>query len=166
MPTTIHQKLHSSGVSLPEHVRGTVVEILNATLADLTDLKSQTKFAHWNVKGPNFFQVHELFDTLATEVETHIDTVAERLTALGGVANGTIRQAAQNSSLNEFPEHLETDMEFVKVLSERFAAVAANTRANIDRTDELGDQVTVDMYTAMTRELDKNIYFLDAHYRR
>src|SRR4051812_43422420 len=80
--------------SLPAETRAKSVSLLNQHLADLFDLMSQTKFAHWNVKGSDFYQLHKLFDELAEVVEGHVDEVAERVTALGGVATGTARQAA------------------------------------------------------------------------
>ena len=75
---------------LPAGSRTKVVELLNARLADAIDLGTQTKHAHWNVKGANFIALHELFDKLAESVEDQIDTIAERVTALGGRALGTI----------------------------------------------------------------------------
>jgi starvation-inducible DNA-binding protein len=103
MSTTATPKTFHSGIDLSVTVRNTVVELLNASLADLNDLKSQTKYAHWNVKGPSFYSLHLLFDQLAGGFDEQIDTIAERIAALGGVAHGTVRQAAKNSSLQEFP---------------------------------------------------------------
>src|SRR6476646_3120699 len=73
---------------IPADNRTKLVSILNQHLADTVDLMSQTKFAHWNVKGPNFYQLHLLFDELAEKLEQHVDEIAERATALGGVAMG------------------------------------------------------------------------------
>ena len=166
MSTSAPTKTFHTGIDLPVNVRTTVIELLNASLADLNDLKSQTKYAHWNVKGPSFYSLHLLFDQLAAGFDEQIDTVAERIAALGGVAHGTIRQAAANSSLDEFPENIGSDLEFARVLAQRFASTAASVRANIDRTGELGDQGTADLYTALSRELDKNTWFLEAHSRK
>lgn len=166
MSTPTASKLFHTSIDLPANVRTTVVELLNATLADLNDLKSQTKYAHWNVKGPNFYSLHLLFDQLAGGFDAQIDDVAERIAALGGVAHGTIRQAAQNSSLDEFPEGIGSDLEFARVLAQRFASAASTVRANIDRAGELGDQGTADLYTAISRDLDKSAWFLEAHSRK
>src|SRR5215469_17003147 len=84
---------------LPAGTRTRVVELLNARLADAIDLGAQTKHAHWNVKGPNFIALHELFDKVAESVEDQIDTIAERITALGGRAYGTIASVARRSTL-------------------------------------------------------------------
>lgn len=166
MSTSAAPRTFHSGIDLPVNVRNTVVELLNASLADLNDLKSQTKYAHWNVKGPSFYSLHLLFDQLAAGFDEQIDTIAERIAALGGVAHGTVRQAAKNSSLQEFPEDIGSDLEFARVLAQRFASAASSVRANIDRTSELGDQGTSDLYTALSRELDKNTWFLEAHSRK
>ena len=166
MSTTTAPHTFHTGIDLPANVRTTVISLLNASLADLADLKSQTKYAHWNVKGPSFYSLHLLFDQLASGFDEQIDTVAERIAALGGVAHGTIRQAAQHSSLEEFPENIGSDLEFARVLAQRFASAAASIRANIDRTAELGDQGTSDLYTSISRELDKNTWFLEAHSRK
>ncbi len=166
MATTEQTRLHETGIDLPEHARATLVALLNTTLADLSDLKSQAKQAHWNVRGANFFQLHELFDKLAEELDPQIDDVAERIATLGGTAFGTVRAAAANSTIDEFPESLDSDLEFARVLAQRYAAVGSNLRAGIDRADELGDKDTADLYTGISRSVDKNTWFLDAHFRK
>ena len=166
MSTTTAPKIFHTAIDLPVNVRTTVVELLNSTLADLNDLKSQTKYAHWNVKGPSFYSLHLLFDQLASGFDEQIDTIAERVASLGGVAHGTVRQAAKSSSLDEFPEDIGSDLEFARVLAQRFAVAASSVRSNIDRTSELGDQGTSDIYTTLSRELDKNNWFLEAHSRK
>ena len=95
--------MHKTKIDISEDVRGKMIEILNERLADGLDLKSQAKQAHWNVKGMNFIALHGLFDQVATEVDAHVDTIAERVTTLGGTALGTVRIAAEKSSLNEYP---------------------------------------------------------------
>jgi starvation-inducible DNA-binding protein len=166
MSTTTAPKIFHTGIDLSVNVRTTVVEILNKTLADLNDLKSQTKHAHWNVRGPSFYSLHLLFDQLASGFDEHIDTIAERIAALGGVPHGTVRQAARESSIEEFPEDINSDLEFARVLAQRFASASSSVRSNIDRTSELGDQGTADIYTTLSRELDKNTWFLEAHSRK
>ena len=100
--TVSQQKLYDTRLDIPEDIRAKVTEILNQTLAATLDLKTQTKQAHWNVKGMDFYQLHELFDEIATELEEYVDMVAERVTALGSVAMGTARIAAANSILSEY----------------------------------------------------------------
>lgn len=143
--------------------RTKLVSLLNQNLADLFDLASQTKFAHWNVKGPNFYQLHLLFDSLAEKVEGHVDEVAERVTALGGVATGTARQAVASSRVPEFPAGVHKGTDVVAALADRFAAVGKAARAAIDKADELEDKDTADLFTAVSRDLDQSLYFLESH---
>lgn len=150
-------------INIPSENRQQIIVILNARLADTLDLYTQTKFAHWNVKGKDFYQVHLLFDAIAENVEEGIDLIAERITALGGVANGTLREAAANSSLSEYNLEARTSMDHVGALAEQVAAVANAAREAIDQTSDLGDQGTSDLFTEIVRTLDKDLYFLESH---
>ena len=143
--------------------RAKLISILNQHLADTFDLMSQTKFAHWNVKGPNFIALHKLFDELAETLEEHVDEIAERTTALGGVAMGTARQAAAMSHTPEFPSGVHKGLDVVTALADRYAALGKSVRAAIDQSDELGDKDTADLFTALSRELDQSLYFLESH---
>ena len=114
---------------LPLEIREKIVTLLNQHLADTFDLYSQTKQAHWNVKGPQFFQMHELFDKLAEEVEDLVDMIAERATSLGGIAQGTARQAAAASRLPDYPAEAITGAQHLEAVVVCFAALAVTTRA-------------------------------------
>ncbi len=157
--------LFSTKNSLSETIRTKVCGLLNQTLADLSDLYSQTKQAHWNVRGPSFHSLHKFFDELADVAEEGVDPVAERITALGGVAAGTVRMAAAKSALPEFPGNLASDLSFVDALVERFAKVANSIRAQIDETADLGDADSSDLLTGISRDLDKALWMLEAHRR-
>ena len=148
---------------LPSEIRAKSISLLNQMLADTFDLMSQTKFAHWNVKGPNFIAVHKLFDELAEVLEEHVDTIAERATALGGVAMGTVRQTAAMSQTQEFPSGTFRSQDVLTALSERYAAVGKNVREAIDTADKFGDRDTSDLFTAVSRAIDHSLYFLEAH---
>ncbi len=161
--TTAKSKLYSTRIDLAQEVREKVTELLNQTLAATLDLKTQTKQAHWNVKGMNFLQLHELFDTMATELEGYVDLVAERTTALGGVAMGTARIAAANSVLPEYDLGAVSGAEHVTALAERFAAYGQHVREAIATTDSWGDSDTADMYTEISRTIDMRLWFLEAH---
>jgi len=150
-------------IDLSADVREHVVRLLNVQLATLTDLFTQTKHAHWNVKGPNFYSLHTLFDTLAAGLEPLIDDTAERITALGGSAKGTARMVASNSRLDEFPDGTHAGLEVVKVLADRYATAGKEARAGIDQADEHGDAGTADLLTGASRYLDKSLYFLESH---
>jgi starvation-inducible DNA-binding protein len=148
---------------LPAAVRSQVTPLLNQHLADTTDLFTQVKTAHWNVKGAHFIALHELFDKLAAELTEQADTVAERVTALGGLATGTLRQAAATSRVLELPGATVDGLALVRALTERYAALAASARAAIDTTTSRGDAGTADLFTGVVRELDKSLWFLEAH---
>ena len=148
---------------LPDDTRAKVVSLLNQHVADAFDLRSQTKFAHWNVKGREFYSLHKLFDKLAGLLEGHVDQMAERVTALGGVATGTVRQAAASSHVPEFPAGVFKSMDVVAALADRYAALGRSLREAIDRADELGDKDTADLFTEVSRDVDQSLYFLEAH---
>jgi starvation-inducible DNA-binding protein len=155
--------LFPTRIDLPGEVRAKVVSLLNQQLADTFDLMAQTKFAHWNVKGPNFIAIHKLFDELAEKLEEHVDTIAERATALGGVAMGTIRQAAAMSQTPEFPAGVHKGIEVLTALADRYGVVGKSSREAIDKASEMGDLDTADVFTAVSREIDQALYFLEAH---
>lgn len=156
-------ELHNTKIDLPKGKRERLVTLLNQRLADAADLKSQAKQAHWNVKGPNFIALHELFDRVATELDTHVDDIAERITTLGGVAMGTVRLAAQNSSLSEYPHEISDGTAHVDALSSALADFGKKVRKDIDKTDELGDADTADLFTRVSSGVDKLLWFVEAH---
>ena len=156
-------ELHNTKIDIKKGTREKFIEILNQRLADASDLKSQAKQAHWNVKGMNFIALHELFDQVATELDPHVDDIAERITTLGGVALGTVRVAAQNSSLSEYPLEISDGASHVDALSNALADFGKKVRADIDATDELGDKDTADLFTGISRSIDKLLWFVEAH---
>jgi starvation-inducible DNA-binding protein len=155
--------MHNTKIDLAEDKRIELVEMLNQRLADVADLKSQAKQAHWNVKGMHFIALHELFDKVATAADEHTDLIAERITTLGGTAYGTVRQAAQKSSLAEYPLEITDGTAHVDALSSALADFGKKVRADIDRAGEIGDQDTADLFTEVSRETDKNLWFVEAH---
>jgi len=156
-------RFYPTRIDLSADVREKVVAILNHSLAATLDLKTQTKQAHWNVKGKDFYQLHELFDEMASEIEEYVDMVAERVTALGGTALGTARIAADRSILQEYPLDAIDGHEHVTALADRYATYAKHVREAIEATDELGDADTADLYTEISRTVDKRLWFLEAH---
>src|SRR5260370_35968961 len=96
-------KLISTQNNLAEPTRRKMIELLNQELSDVLDLGLQAKQAHWNVKGPHFIGLHELFDKVAEELEEFSDGIAERAVELGGVAQGTIQVVAKDTRLKEYP---------------------------------------------------------------
>ena len=155
--------LHNTKIDLPKDKREKLIEILNGRLADASDLKSQIKQAHWNVKGMSFIALHELFDSIATAVEAHVDLIAERVTTLGGTAMGTVRLAAQNSGLSEYPHEITDGASHVDAVSTALADFGKAVRKGIDDAADLGDQDTADIFTEISREIDKQLWFVEAH---
>ena len=149
-------------IDLAPDVRKKLVALLNQQLADTFDLYGQAKQAHWNVKGPQFHQLHELFDDLSDQLRHDVDLIAERATALGGTALGTVRMAAAASRLIEYPLDA-VSMHHVETLAHRFAVLAATTRSAIGAAEKLGDADTADLFTEVSRGLDKGLWFLEAH---
>ena len=150
-------------IDLPEGIRMEICEILNTTLATFFDFYSQAKQAHWNVKGMNFFSLHGLFDDIAEYTNEAIDIVAERITALGVDAQGTLRQAQENTLLTEYDLNARTGEAHVKALSQPLALLCQHCRESIEITNNLGDADTADLYTELSRELDKKLWMLEAH---
>jgi starvation-inducible DNA-binding protein len=148
---------------LPPKAREEMIALLNRQLADTFDLLSQTKQAHWNVKGPQFFQLHELFDKLAGELLEYVDAIAERATALGGTAHGTARMAAKASRLPELPTDVFDGMAVVDALAVRYGTLGGSTRGAVHEATEKGDADTADLFTVVSRGLDKSLWFLEAH---
>jgi starvation-inducible DNA-binding protein len=154
---------HRTRVALPEDTRTEVIQLLNLSLATAVDLKTQVKQAHWTVSGMQFIALHELFDKIAGDVEEAVDLLAERVMQLGGTALGTARIAAQRSILGEYPHHATEGKQHVEALAERFGIFGNHIREAIDKTAELGDATTSDVYTEISRAADKNLWLLEAH---
>jgi starvation-inducible DNA-binding protein len=148
---------------LSEAIRSKVVELLNARLADAIDLQTQTKQAHWNVKGPNFIALHELFDKVSEDVEDYVDDLAERAVQLGGVAEGTARMVAKRSSLPEYPANTVDGRSHVEALSSALAAFGKSARKAIGEANDLADLDTADLFTEISRGIDKWLWFVEAH---
>ena len=156
-------KLFQTRIGIEAGKRKQLIEILNARLADTLDVQSQAKFAHWNVKGKDFYQVHLLFDSIAEHLEEGVDMIAERITALGGRANGTLREAAAATSVPEYDTAAVGSMENVRALADSLAALSNAAREAIEQTDDLEDRATSDLFTEIVRTSDSDLYFLEAH---
>lgn len=148
---------------LPEKTRRAMVDLLNQHLADVIDLGLQAKQAHWNVKGPNFIALHELFDKVADEVGEFTDEFAERAVALGGVALGTVQRVASQSSLAAYPVDVWSGGEHVANLALALARFGKSVRAAIDTAARFGDADTADLFTGVSRDVDKLLWMVEAH---
>jgi starvation-inducible DNA-binding protein len=153
----------STKIDLASNTRTEVAAILNERLADGIDLALATKQAHWNLKGPGFIGVHLMLDGFRKELDSHVDTVAERIAQLGGIALGTTQTTARASSLAPYPTDIVSVGDHLEALIERYAATANAVREAIDTTDDTGDAGTADILTAYSRMLDKALWFLQSN---
>ncbi|MBX5453292.1 MAG: DNA starvation/stationary phase protection protein Dps [Acidobacteriia bacterium] len=156
-------RLHKTVNDLKSNAKKTAIELLNANLAEAIDLALATKQAHWNLKGPQFIAVHEMLDGFRTQLDEHIDTMAERIVQLGGTALGTTQTVAKASTLTPYPTDIYAIKDHLAALIERYGAVANRLRRSIDQAAEAGDADTADIFTAASRDLDKALWFLEAH---
>ncbi|HEY2796859.1 MAG TPA: DNA starvation/stationary phase protection protein Dps [Thermoanaerobaculia bacterium] len=158
--------MHPTKNDLPQKTRVKVIAVLADRLADATDLMLQSKQAHWNVKGPNFIALHELFDKVAESSEEWVDSLAERIVQLGGTAEGTVQATAARTSLSPYPLQIVGGTDHVEALSSALAAFGKRVRAAIDKTDKQGDKGTADLFTEISRDVDKYLWFVEAHNQR
>jgi len=155
--------MHPTKNDIPADKRAQMIVLLNTHLASLIDLQLQTKQAHWNVKGPTFIALHELFDSIAGEVTDFVDTVAERIVALGGTAEGIVAAVSSRTKLPPYPTDITSGRDHVDALSTAIATAGKGIRAAIDTAAELGDADTADLFTGISRDLDKKLWFVEAH---
>ena len=148
---------------LSEAIRVKTIELLNTRLADCIDLQTQTKQAHWNVKGPDFIALHKLFDEVNDDVEEYVDLLAERAVQLGGVADGTARSVAKRSTLPEYPLKGGTGRQHVEALSTALASFGKAVRTAIAESDRLDDADTNDIFVEISRGVDKWLWMVEAH---
>ncbi len=156
-------KMHKTSNALDSNVKNTSIALLNARVADTIDLALATKQAHWNIKGPNFMSVHLMLDTLRGEVDEYVDTMAERAVQLGGTALGTTQTTAKSSTLAPYPTDISSIDDHIRAMVERASHVANTIRGNIDEADDAGDADTADVFTEVSRGLDKWVWFLESH---
>ncbi len=156
-------QMHQTRNDLPSNSKQAVIELLNARLAEAIDLALLTKQAHWNLRGRDFIAIHEMIDTFRTQIDEHVDTIAERVAQLGGTALGTVQTVAKGTSLPPYPTDISKIDDHLKALIERYGKAANAVRAAIDQADEKGDANTADIFTAYSRALDKALWFLEAH---
>jgi len=159
----IKPRLHSTRNTMPSNARNVAISLLNARLADGLDLSLITKQAHWNLKGPQFIGVHLMLDGFRTEQDDWNDKAAERITALGGTAYGTTQDITKNSKLTAYPTDIYKISDHLAALIDRYATYGNAIRESIDEVDEAGDADTADLFTEISRGIDKQLWFLEAH---
>lgn len=153
----------SSRIELASNTKAEMIALLNARVADAIDLALATKQAHWNLKGIQFIAIHEMLDTFRADLDEHVDTMAERVAQLGGIALGTTQAVGAATTLPAYPTDISKIKDHLEALIERYAKTANAVRAAIDTADEAGDVDTSDIFTAASRALDKALWFLESH---
>lgn len=148
---------------LSENIRNQSEAMLQIFLADAIDLQLRIKQAHWNIRGPRFIAIHQLFDSVYSDVVSTVDLVAERITQLGGVAEGTVGMVSKNTSLAEFPANATDERDLLVLLTDSIACVAKLGRRGIDQAAGWGDAVTADILTEAVRTLDKDLWMVESH---
>lgn len=158
--------MHPTRIDLSKEVRQGAIDMLQPALAEVIDLSLGFKQAHWNVKGANFAQLHEFFDEGAAEMYEHADLLAERIVQLGGQADGSLRTVAKTSSLGAFPANQTSSSRLVKAFAVSLAAFGKRARKCIDRATKLGDASTADIFTEISRAVDKRLWLVESHLHR
>ena len=156
-------KMYETENDIPEPRRVELNKLMNQQLANAVDLQTQMKQAHWNVKGPHFIGLHELFDQIDEAVEGYVDLIAERIVQLGGIAGGTARVAAERSRLEEYPLDIADGHAHVEAVAKALSTFGHEARKTIDEADELQDADTADIFTEVSRGIDKWLWFVEAH---
>ena len=157
------KRMYKNRVALPDDVKQKVVDEMSKTLAASLDMYSQAKFAHWNVKGMNFYQLHLVFDDTAKTILKQIDPIAERMTQLGGVANGTVRQSAATSEVPAYNVDALSGPEHLEALANSLGKYCALLREASDKIDDIGDGPTSDFYNQLIVDAEEELYFLESH---
>ncbi len=156
-------KMYETKNDIPKSRRLELNALLNERLAEAVDLQMQMKQAHWNVKGPNFIGLHELFDQIDEAVESYVDLIAERIVQLGGIAEGTIRVVASRSRLGDYSLIIADGEAHIGAVSTALSNFGRETRNTIERAEKLEDADTADIFTEISRGIDKWLWFVEAH---
>ena len=156
-------KMYETENDIPGPRRSELNALMNQQLANAVDLQTQMKQAHWNVKGPHFIGLHELFDQIDEAVEDYVDLIAERIVQLGGVAEGTARVAAERSRLEEYPLEIADGHAHIEAVARALSTFGHEARKTIDEAEELEDADTADIFTEISRGIDKWLWFVEAH---
>ena len=147
--------------TLPEDQQAKLIEMLNRRLADAIDLQLQSRQAYWNVKGPNFMSLRELFDKVAEGVEEYANLIAERIVQLGGRAEGTAHAVAGRSALDGHGLTSADGNSHIDALSTTLTAFGRHARYASAQATELLDADTAAIFTEIGRGTDKWLWFVE-----
>lgn len=154
--------IHNTHNSLPSNAKTVSIQLLNERLANGIDLALSIKQAHWNIKGSNFIGVHEMLDGFRTELDNFNDLMAERVTTLGGTALGTLADIEKSTQLGAYPTNIYKVMDHLHELIKRYASFTKSVREGIDAADEAGDADTTDLFTEVSRGIEKQLWFMES----
>ena len=146
---------------LPEEQQTKLIELLNRRLADTIDLQLQSRQAYWNVKGPHFMALRELFDKVSQGVEEYANLIAEHIVQLGGIAEGTAQAVARRSSLDEYWLSSADGQGHINAISTTLIAFGKHARYASEQATELKDTDTADIFTEIARGIDKWLWFVE-----
>jgi starvation-inducible DNA-binding protein len=156
-------KMYETENDISQKRREELNTLMNQRLADAVDLQMQMKQAHWNVKGPNFIGLHKLFDEIYEAVGEYVDLIAERIVQLGGITEGTVRVATARSRLEEYPLAIANGAAHVEAVAKALSTFGREVRSTINEADDLNDADTADLFTEVSRGIDKWLWFVEAH---
>jgi starvation-inducible DNA-binding protein len=155
--------MHPTHNTLSANIRAQSIELLNKHLAAAIDLHAQVKQAHWNVRGPGFMAIHELFDKVSEAVEGYSDQLAERAGGLGGTAHGTIQVVAERSFLVPYKHGIADEKQHAFAVAGSLAAFGQSVQAAISEAAASGDPTTADLFTEISRGVDQQLWFVESH---
>ncbi|WP_353933231.1 Dps family protein [Okeanomitos corallinicola TIOX110] len=148
-------------IGLTDEQRYGVINLLNQDLADSYVLLVKTKKYHWDVVGPQFRTLHELWEEQYQELSENIDNLAERVRTLGGYPTSTMAGFLQITTLKEHTGEIPTSTGMVTQLIEDHEQIIRNLRNHIDRCgDEFHDQVSADFLTDLMQEHEEMAWML------
>jgi len=162
MKRTIVSTMHPTRMDLPSQTRIQMIDLLNTRVAESLDLGLQARHAHWNVRGPQFISLHDLFGRLYADLDRYADLLAERVVQLGGLAEGTIHAVVDRSNLPAYPDSAD-EIDHVRSLANALASWASVLRTSIAAATDLNDPATADILTELSRAADKWLWLVEAH---
>lgn len=153
-----------TNIGIKEDDRKIVAEQLAKLLADEHVLYIKTRNAHWNVESADFHSKHLFFEAQYNQLEEFIDSVAERIRAIGHYAPATMKSFLQLTHLTEYSERTNDSPGFIKELLEDHESIIEFLRANINPfAEQYHDLGTSDFITGLMQDHEKMAWMLRSH---